>query len=175
MCTLFHLIFIDLQNVRVISAAFCMCMWQMDAITMGSWASFSRWLIYEDNMQVYMICKDKISHFQLTVPIPEKKHVNDDAYRQNSWSNCVMDINVFECVYVCAHVCVCVCVCGVCMYVWMCVWYLMSSWQTHCRMWLSVKLVFRSTLRHKLERTNYLCTTKRVLHTKEYGHNEMCY
>jgi len=29
---------------------------------------------YKDDMQVYIICKDKISHIQLTVPITEKKH-----------------------------------------------------------------------------------------------------
>ena len=97
----------------------------------------------------------------------EKTHVSDNAYKQNSWSNCAVDINVCECVYVYVHVCLCIHVC-VCVCVCVCVRYLISSWQTYCRIWMSVKLVFWSTLRHKLERANYLCTVKRVLLTKEH-------
>ena len=50
----------------------------------------------------------------------EKTHVNDNAYKLNSWSNCAVDINVFECVCVC----VCVCVCGT--------WYLYGKHTAEC-------------------------------------------
>ena len=118
----------------------------------------------KNNLQVYIICKDKISHFQLTVPIPEKKHM---------WMTLLigraLDVIVH---WILVYLSVCMCVCA-CVSLRSCVWYLISSWQTHCRMWPSLILVFRSTLRHKLERTNYC--EKECCFTKECGNNEMCY